>query len=355
MAKKINVLVCGSKFGEYYLKALSKLEKEFNIVGILSKGSERSLKLSKDFKVPNYTNVQDLPQNIDLACVVVRSRGLGGEGTRLCMELMEKGISVIQEQPVHKEDWQDCYMMAQKQNVLYTTADLYMHLPSIKTFIDSMKFLNHKSKLEHISISVSTQVAYTAFDILGVSELSNKLILNEKVIKLKGPFDIVYGLLGNIPIIIEFNNRININNPDHNMYVMHNFRFYYDDGTLSLNDTFGPVSWRPRIYINSDIYGKNIREKPHFEEIYESKSSIKKIFNSTWIEAIMEELLEIRNYIIGSALPIGRLQREIETVSNWEKLTHVSGYSDFVQEDKETYLNFPEEIYVGKGNKNDKE
>lgn len=78
--KKLRVIVCGSTFGQYYIRALQTVPDEFEVVGLLANGSNRS-KLCADFyHVPLYTQIEDIPE-VDIACVVIRSRAVGGSGT----------------------------------------------------------------------------------------------------------------------------------------------------------------------------------------------------------------------------------------------------------------------------------
>ena len=51
--KKKQILVCGTGFGKIYLKAIAE-SKEYELMGILGKGSDRSRLLSKNLNVPVY-------------------------------------------------------------------------------------------------------------------------------------------------------------------------------------------------------------------------------------------------------------------------------------------------------------
>lgn len=105
---KIKTLVCGSTFGQFYLEALKRRSDDFEVAGILSQGSERSKKCVQYYELPMFESVDQLPPDIDFACVVLRSAMMGGEGTNLSLQLLEKGIHVIQEQPVHQDDISKC-------------------------------------------------------------------------------------------------------------------------------------------------------------------------------------------------------------------------------------------------------
>ena len=81
MQNKYRVLVCGVGFGQFYIKAIENMNEKFQIVGILSKGSELSQSYAKKYKIPIYTTLNDVNLNeIDLACVVIGSTLIGGAG-----------------------------------------------------------------------------------------------------------------------------------------------------------------------------------------------------------------------------------------------------------------------------------
>ena len=339
MSKKINAIVCGTTFGKYYLKALKRANKDFNVVGILGKGSKRSKRVALSYKVPLYSSVEELPEGIELACVIVRSEGVGGEGTDLCVNLLNRNINIIQEQPVHQRHLEKCYKLAKERNLLYMTANLYSYLPNIKSFIAYARKLNLLSKLEYINISFSTQVSYTALDLLILAGVSGSLKINNDIIKHLGPFDIIYGEIGRVPILIEFNNKINPEFPDYNMHLMHNYHFYYNDGVLSLEDTFGSVIWRPRTYIKPTKNNLGIFNEPIYSILDGLRTiNINDFFSSYWIDAIKGELIEAKTYIENKELNYCRVNRELSASRNWRKLHDIAGYSEFTNENKEKFL-----------------
>ena len=117
MDKKIRVIVNGVGFGQFYLRALEELKEEYELVGILSRGSEWSKKCAYKYEVPLYTDVDEITKDmVDLVCVVVKSTVVGGAGSSIVEKILEKGINVIQEHPVHQEDYIKFIKMAQKNN-----------------------------------------------------------------------------------------------------------------------------------------------------------------------------------------------------------------------------------------------
>lgn len=323
---KINTIVCGSDFGEYYIKAIKKSEQNFKLLGLFANGSERSKKISSKYNIPLYTDFRKLPSNIDLACVVIRSDSIGGKGTEISKKFLENNINVIQEQPVHRKEFIECYKIACSKKIVYKVSNLYRYLDNIDNFIKSANILNKISNLEYVNLSFSTQVAYTALDTIAYSGVRGKIKIDEYVVQNKGPFDKLIGSIQDIPFTIEFNNRINPFEPDGSMSVMHHFRYYYTTGVLTLEDTFGPVSWRPRIFTNKLIESdRNLDEMPYSILNEQLSGSIKQIFSHDWIKAIEKALLDVKNEIINKENYSKSVQYEVENIVNLENFYKVTG------------------------------
>lgn len=120
MKNKIRVLLCGVIFGQVYLKGVLN-NNDYQLCGILSTGSEYSRKIAAKYHVSLYTKIDEVSSdNFDLALVVIRSGIVGGEGNKVTQQLLNKGISVIQEQPVHSEEAIENYKIALKNNIFYS-------------------------------------------------------------------------------------------------------------------------------------------------------------------------------------------------------------------------------------------
>lgn len=66
-------IVAGTTFGQFYCEAMKGLSDADDFCGILAAGSKRSVDCAKRYVVKMYTSVDDLPEDIGLACVVTRS------------------------------------------------------------------------------------------------------------------------------------------------------------------------------------------------------------------------------------------------------------------------------------------
>lgn len=342
MIQRIKTIVCGSTFGQYYIDALQKYNEIFELTGLFARGSERSIELARKNGILLYASIDEIPKGVKLACVVIRSEGVGGEGCALAIKLMKKGIHVIQEQPVYKANLIECYKVAKKYGVIYNIGNLYVQLPEIQRFINTAKKISTLDSLKYMSLMFCTQVAYPALAILTEAIPYFNEWRNLSVKKCNGPFDIITGMAGNIPMTVEFNNQINPQTPDDFMHILHKFSLFFGSGTLNLVDTFGPVAWRPRIY--TEMYGREDKLDYRLNEIsfallseYEEKK-IRQIFKTEWSDAIGLEMLEMKNQIENMKLDSVKAQKDLLVAKLWEDLYHISGYANLVEEVDYKYI-----------------
>lgn len=328
ISKKTNVLVCGTRFGEYYIKALRRDYERFNIVGILSRGSEYSEHIAEKYGLKTYKEVKKLPKDIDLACVIIRSEGVGGEGTKLSKELLSRNINVIQEQPIHQKYLLECYKQAKQRGLLFMVSNFYIHLPNIETFIKKSIEMAKDSKMKYLSMMLSTQISFTGWHILLLSGIWGEVHSLQVLKKGHGPFDIISGYIGKIPITIELNNMVNSQDPNVDMEIMHRFCTFYSVGNLMLEDTFGPVAWRTKTFIESELTSKHSYEVNPYLSLYDyGSSNIKEIFETSWIEAIKKEILLACRYIEMGGCQASRVQGELIATKNWEKMIRSAGFA----------------------------
>lgn len=334
--RKKNVIVCGTTFGQYYLKAIKSKTDVFCLKGILASGSERSKKIAKEYDTTLYTSVNELPEHIDFACVVIRSDGCGGNGTKIAIELMNKGISVIAEQPVHKSFLKDCYKAAVSNKVCYQTGNFYAYLPAVKCFLAAAKKINEHMEPIYIRASFSTQVSFPAMELLVEAAGVREKIKVEKISTDNHPFKILIGKLGNIPMVMEFQNELCPSDPDAFMQLLHEFTLFYPGGRLELSDTMGSVVYRPRIYVPKDKYNGNFSGMEQQTEVIlfqkESRTLIDEV-DMEWTNAIAENLIHFSKRIEQlkeQKRQDNRGAKEILWADKWEELHEIFGFSKLV-------------------------
>lgn len=334
-ANKLRTLVCGTRFGQFYLEALRALPDQFELVGLLAKGSERSKQCAERCGVPLYTEIDRLPGRIDLACVVLRSSVMGGSGTELSLKLLERGIHVIQEQPVHHKDLAACLRTARQHGVHFMTGDLYVHVPAVRRFVAGARAMLRQQPALYIDAACATQVSYPLVHILQEALPSLRPWSVHHAVKDDGPFQLLSGLLGNVPITVRAHNEVDPEDPDNYLHLLHSLTIGVPGGSLSLVDTHGPVIWRPRLHAPdvSDVPGelRSSRQAHMLESSVEiigpaAAPSYKDILLTEWPRAIGRDLLAMRDLIRGKASGEARAQRELLCSRLWQDLTQALGY-----------------------------
>ncbi|MDR0270436.1 bifunctional Gfo/Idh/MocA family oxidoreductase/class I SAM-dependent methyltransferase [Paenibacillus sp.] len=335
---KLRTVVVGSRFGQFYIEALKSLSDKFELVGLLAKGSVRSKKCADSYGIPLYTEVEQLPDQIDLACVVLRSGVMGGQGTDVSLQLLKRGIHVIQEQPVHYKDLASCFRVAQQHGVFFYTGDLYVHLPSVRRFIACTCEMLERQSARYIDISCATQVSFPLMHILFEALPTIRPWKIEHVIKDVGPLQVLTGTLGDIPVILRAHNEVDPNDPDNHLHLLHRLTIGVDGGSLSLIDIHGPVSWHPQLHVPDGYHipsGLSI-ETPEYMLEHSSQtlgpnstSSYKEILMKEWPRAIGRDLLAMREMIQGGNARTASAQRgqqELLYSRQWQELMNALGY-----------------------------
>ncbi len=335
--KKLKTIVCGTYFGQFYLEAI-KLSGEFELAGILSKGSDKSQNCAQKYGTKVYTDPNQLPSDIDLACVVVSTTVMGGEGTGLAVKLMEKGIHVVLEQPIHQKDVVLCYKTARQNNVYFVLGDLYVELPSVKNFITLAKgIINHQNPL-YLNIDLATQVSFPLAHILAKVLPSLRPWKVEGTIKGNTPFQVLSMTIGGIPMVIRAHNQVDPHISDSYFHLMHSITLGVGGGSLSLVDTHGPVTWQPRLVIpDYDFIPGDITSRPTSGMHEESSMLIgptqyptyQEVLTRLWPETILKDIKKVAGLVRGT-IPENQItlwgQQEVVCSQLWQEISNALGY-----------------------------
>jgi thiazolinyl imide reductase len=333
--KPLQVIVCGSTFGQFYLEAIKCLPHRFELTGLLANGSERSQKTAEHYAIPLYTDIADLPGSIDLACVVLRSGVLGGKGTEVSLELLQRGIHVIQEQPIHNRDLASCLRIARQNKLQFQLGDLYVHLPAVRRFIAAARrLLQHQDGI-YLDLACATQVSFPLMHILQEALPSIRPWKINQVIKDEGPFQLLTGTLGRIPVILRAHNEVDPQNPDNHLHLLHRITLGVEGGSLSLTDTHGPVVWRPRLHFPENLSTINDLGKADPAHLRENSTehlgpapsaSYKEILTRQWPQAIAQDLLQCRDKMSDPSGSDSLSQKALLYAHQWQELTAALGY-----------------------------
>lgn len=349
MRKKLKGIVCGVRFGQFYIEAIKKSEK-IDLVGILSKGSDKSNKCAEKYHTKLYTKLEELPPDIDIACVVIRSGVLGGEGTALAIGLMNKGIHVVLEQPVHQKDLALCYKTAKQNKVFFVLGDLYPELPSVKKFIAlSQGIIEHQNPL-YINIDLATQVSFPLVHILNKVLPSLRPSEIQQTIKEDTPFQVISLKIAGTPVVIRAHNQVDLKISDSYLHLFHSITLGVGGGRLSLIDTHGPVTWQPRLVSpDYDFIPADLKQNPTERMLEESNLIIgqpkypnyQEILTQLWPDAILQDIERIIGLINGSISENQMAkwgQQELLCAQLWHEISNALGYPNNCENPEKEYL-----------------
>ena len=334
--KPLRVVVCGTTFGRFYLRSIKQLANEFALVGILARGSSQAVQCAREYNVPLYTSVEQLTtENVDLACVVVRSTVVGGKGTTLANDLLRKGIHVLQEQPVHHDELAQCLRSARQAACCYRLNSFYPDLELVRNFIVTARQALRQSEAVYIDAACSIHVLFPLVDILGQS-LEGFRPWNFLTAANPGttdPFSCLHGQLKGIPIHLRVQNQINPADPDNYTHLLHRIVIGTDSGSLMLTDSQGLVLWSPRLYVGHRVNGVLDTEgaDPLLDlsttELVQPfrPASFRQVFANYWPDSISHSLSRFREAILSRENDQALAQYQLTACQVWQDISQKIG------------------------------
>lgn len=334
--RPLNVIVCGSTFGQFWLAALARYPQQFTVAGLLASGSARSRECARRHAIPLWTSPEALPDGIDIACVVLRASVLGGEGSLLAQALMAKGIHVIQEQPVHHDEVAANLRCARQHGVQYRVGNLYPHLPAMRQFAEAAQRLRRRQAPQFIDAACASQVAFPLISLLGESlEALRPWQLTAAERPEGAPFQLVQGSLGGVPLTLRVHNDVDPQDPDNHFQLLHQVTIGFPAGRLTLVDTHGPVIWSPRLHVPDGVKQAHDFSGPDAAHLLEETSAIvgepqcdswRTALSARWPEAIAADLLALAQGITRPDAPRWNPQALLTRCQLWQTLTQALGY-----------------------------
>lgn len=254
--RRLTAVVCGSGFGRSHLAALDAMPGLFEAVGLLARGSDRSLALAKRAGLPLFISVDDLPPGVDVACVAVQSAALGGAGTEIARCLLGRGIHVLQEKPVHPDEIAGTWRLARRAGLIYQVHDVHPTLPVARRFIAAAGVLLARRRAVYIDAACSVQAAFSLLHVLGEAFGSLRTWrFDPPTPRPGGPFTTLSGVLCSVPLTLRVQNQFDPTDPDNHQHLSHRITIGTDGGGLTMVDTHGPVVWNPRWHVPATVRG----------------------------------------------------------------------------------------------------
>lgn len=326
----VRTLVAGSTFGGFYLAALTG-DPRFEPVGLLARGSERSVACAARHVVPLYTDVDAVPDGVDLACVVVRSGAMGGAGGELVAALLRRGVPVVQEQPVHHDDVAAALRTARRHGVSYQVGDLYPQLPEVRRFVGAAHRLRTDLAVEYVDAACAVQVAYPLVEILAAALGGLRPWRVDPEPSAAGPFRVLTGTVAGAPLILRVHHELDPDDPDNHLPLLHRVTIGTAAGGLSLIDDHGPVIWSPRLHVPDGVRNAFDFDGPDARHLAEPSGTVlgparpesyRASLQQVWPRAIAADLADALRRNGGTE----RAQRTLAACRAWRDLTTALGY-----------------------------
>ncbi|MGP0051432.1 MAG: Gfo/Idh/MocA family oxidoreductase [Solirubrobacteraceae bacterium] len=329
----LRVVVCGTTFGQVYLEGLRRPTPELELVGVLGRGSERTRRCAQRCGVPVYTHPDEIPADVDAACVVVRAGLLGGDGAELSRTLLRRGIHVVQEHPLHHDELADCLRTARRAGAVYALNSFYPHVAPVRRFLAAARALLDGENAVYVDAACGFQLAYSLLDIIGLALGGVRpfsLAVADDGAAGGIPFRTLTGRIADVPATLRIQNEMDPSDPDNHAHLDHRITIGSEHGSVTLHSTHGPVLLvqRPR-YPHAP---RDPGSTPHFggRETSEMPSarvlgpaaapSFGEIFRSLWPPAVRGAVLELRDAARTGDGWLGAGQHHLSVCLLWQEI-----------------------------------
>ncbi|MBL1100550.1 Gfo/Idh/MocA family oxidoreductase [Streptomyces coffeae] len=336
------VLVCGTNFGRFYAEA-ARRRPGYALAGILSRGSDASRAYAESLGVPSYTDVDDLPADIDAACVAVSSSISGGQGTELAKALMDRGMHVLQEHPVHLTELTDNLKHARRRGVQYRLNTHYPHVAPVRAFIEAARRLVAQQRPLFVDAATPVHLMHPLVDILGQAMGTLRPWRFADTAPLPAeigpqPFRSLHGVFAGVPLTLRVHHQLDPSDRDNHALHWHRISLGTEGGVLTLADTHGPVLWSPRLHIGRDTDRRFVLDGPGTgglglgtTAVVGNTGTFRTVFSDLWPKAIGSALDGLREAVEqgGDALRTG--QYELAVCRIWTDLAARLGPPEIVR------------------------
>lgn len=327
--RRPKALVVGATFGAVYAEALAAPRSPVELAGVLSTGSAASAQLAERLGVALYDDLDSLPP-VEVAFVVVRSGVVGGQGAQISEQLLQRGIHVMQEQPVHADEILALLRVAKANSVLYTVNDFYSRVAPMRQFISAAKSLNTISQIRYVHARSAIHVCYPLFTIL--SNVLGALTPARIVLPhgCSGPFVAGRLILGDVTVDLLIQNELCADDPDNHTRLMHTFTVGSDAGELVLAHTHGSTRWHPRPDAGAGSTATLIAE-PVGSDFEPTAAQVR---NVLWPDAVRLAATEFVDAIDRARSPIS--QRFVRATRLWSEYTSAMGPATLIDPEPPT-------------------
>ncbi|MBE8595760.1 Gfo/Idh/MocA family oxidoreductase [Xenorhabdus sp. BG5] len=340
MIKPRRVLIVGSKFGELYLNAFLQPQPGLELAGILAQGSPRSQQLARDFNVTVFRSLDELPDDIDIACVVIRAEVIGGKGDQLTQALLARGISVIQEHPLDAEAIKRHQSTANQYNAMFWVNSFYSQCQAGRSWLHAAHQIDQLSQQRPVSgyLTTSRQLLFSALDLLLQGCHCPEQIEIAYVGQRSNVFHRFELSIAGTTITLDVQSYLDPRDPDMHNLVMHKMTLIWSAGYLTQEASYGPVIWTPVLHAPNHLNnGQSLylhAGQPEGAYLHQTTSQILCPATQNWMTAFecdgaegVARLLNTLNSVLNGALcpPAFRYDYQLRLAGLWQQILRMMG------------------------------
>ncbi len=339
--KEKKVIVCGTGFGRYYLEAVRRLEEKTELVGIFSRGSRQSANWAALLGVPLYTSFEELDDvEIDLACVVIKSKIVGGDGTEVAEYFLKRHIHVLQEHPVDYEAYAACVRLARQQGCHYRLNTFYPYLRSMRKFLEVLDQIRSSAKISYVRAECGIQFLFPTIDIIGriTGNMASFQLENQKD-EHQNSIAVIRISVGEIPVLLIVRNEMDFRKPESNIALLQQINVGTTRGNLILSDVHGEVLWSPAMdeRLKDPEGSQDVKDIPIQQVLSDTKGmNMDKIFNELWPDSVQYSISEFLSDIENNTNTISEHQRYLSVCKCWKEIGDILGLAHPVKYPIET-------------------
>lgn len=249
-----DVLLCGTNFGRFHAAAIAQ-HPRLRLTHVLARGSAQSRRLAEEHGAVLVEHVDDVPDSVALACVAVGSRIQGGEGSELAESLLERGITVLQEHPLHPDELTRLVRTARKHGAVHRVNLHYRNVAPVTEFLAAARRVRADQRVRYVDAACPVHLLLPVIDIVAqaVGAVRPYAVGN---VTAAAPLSTLQLTIGGVQVSLRVQNQLAPAERDNHALLWPRISLGVDGGTLTLADMHGPVQWAPRLHLPATGIGR---------------------------------------------------------------------------------------------------
>lgn len=237
------IILCGSNYAAAYIPSLRQSGGSFELIGVLARGSERSIRLATRHGVTLWTRVEDVPPFVQAAIVALPPVA----ATDVAAQLLRRGVHVLMEHPVRADRLANLRLEAESSGAVHLVNCHFAELSSAQAFIELCRQQRALESPTWASVVTAPRSAFSTFDLLGraLGALSEYSLERELTTSLTAehPFESFRGSISGTPVRVQCSREIGQVDDGSDSPVPQRLEIGFPSGNVTLHSFAGPVIW----------------------------------------------------------------------------------------------------------------